>query len=202
MKLTKQWLCQFATARILAVGVLGLAAIGISAGQASADWNSFWHKFHVDTARNNAWPDPFNEADARDVVAPFEVMKQNGWKLHNTIGHDLFREGDGVLMASGTNRVRWIATQAPQSRRTIYVLKGHTHLETEARLASVRQTLTSINFDGAQPSVSLTSVEPAKHSGVWAAKISREGVAAIPKPQLPQTSASGTQSATIASGTQ
>ncbi|KAA1260923.1 hypothetical protein LF1_34650 [Rubripirellula obstinata] len=201
MKLTKQWLYRFVTARTLAVGVLALAAIGVSAGNASADWHSFWHKFHVDTARNNAWPDPFNEADARDTVAPFEVMKRNGWKLHNTIGHDLFREGDGVLMASGTNRVRWIATQAPESRRTIFVLKGNTHLETEARLASVRQTLSGMNLDGGQPSVAVTSVQPAKASGVWAAKISRDGIAATPRPQLPQTSSSGTQSAGVASGT-
>ena len=202
MTLTKQWLRQFAAARILAVGFLGLSLIAISAGDASADWSSFWHKFHVDTARNNAWPDPFNEADARDTMAPFEIMKQNGWKLHNTIGHDLFREGDGVLMASGSNQVRWIATQAPQSRRTIYVLKGHSRLETEARLASVRQTLSGMNLDGSQPSVEVTSVSPARASGIWAAKISREGVAAIPKPQLPQTSASGTQSAVTPSGTQ
>jgi hypothetical protein len=202
MKLTKQWLCRFSITRTLVVGALGLAAITISAGNADADWHSFWHKFHVDTARNNAWPDPFNEADARDVVAPFEVMKQNGWKLHNTIGHDLFREGDGVLMASGTNAVHWIATQAPPSRRSIYVLQGKTQLETEARLASVRQALASMNLNGDDPSVQVTSVEPAKASGVWAAKISRDGIAATPRPQLPQTSASGAQSVAVPSGQQ
>lgn len=207
MKLTNQWIRRIASAgricdgRVMIAAFVALVSCGISADHARADWNSFWHQFHVDTHRNNAWPDPFNEADARDVVAPFEVMKQNGWRLHNTIGNDLFREGDGVLMASGTNAVHWIATQAPASRRTIFVLKGQSPIETESRLASVRQTLNGMNLGGQQPNVVVTNVEPAKASGVWAAKISREGVAAIPKPQLPQTSAQGQASAGVANGT-
>ena len=118
MKLSKTSLCQIVTARLLASATLAVAAIAITAGSANADWSNFWHQFHIDTHRNNAWPDPFNEADARDVVAPFEVMKQNGWKLHNTIGHELFREGDGVLMASGTQR-RSLDRNASPSEQTI-----------------------------------------------------------------------------------
>ncbi len=104
---------------------MSLALAGWGCGSvAQADWDSFWHGVHVDYARVNAWPQPFNDVDARQARAPFEVMKQNGWRAHNTIGHELFRDGDAVLTAAGNRRVLWIASQAPMNRRTIYVLQG------------------------------------------------------------------------------
>ncbi len=96
--------------------------VATTATSASADWNHFWHGLHVGFHRNNAWPDPFNEVDAGNVIQPFEVMKANGWRMHNTIGHELFRSGDGALLAAGHKRVHWIASQAPTARRTVYVL--------------------------------------------------------------------------------
>jgi hypothetical protein len=93
--------------------LFALLGVCLFASNASADWHTFWHNVHVGTHRNNAWPDPFNEADAIQVVSPFERMKNNGWRVHNTIGHELFRGGDGALLASGNKRVEWISSQAP-----------------------------------------------------------------------------------------
>ncbi|MCG8651958.1 MAG: hypothetical protein MI861_19110 [Pirellulales bacterium] len=163
---------------------------------ATADWHEFWHNLHVGYYRNNAWPEPFNEVDALDVVAPFEIMKHNGWKMHNTIGHELFRDGDGALLASGSKRVQWIATQAPASRRTVYVLRGDSRRETQARVASVNQALASIQVVGPKPNVMITDVVPASAPGDWAVKINRERIEQIPPPRLPSTSSNGTQGAT------
>lgn len=179
---------------------LALLAVGVTGSSASADWHSFWHKVHVGFHRNNAWPDPFNEADALEVVTPFEIMKQNGWRLHNTIGHELFREGDGALLASGSRRVHWIATQAPVSRRSLFVLRGNTPEETKSRVASVHQTLGSLNLQGPPPEIMVTDVEPGASSGAWAVKVNREWLESLPSPQLPQTSASGQQSVTTPGG--
>ncbi len=170
--------------------VLTVVALGLFTSTASADWNSFWHGVHVGKARNNAWPDPFNEADAMQVVAPFEIMKNNGWRLHNTIGHELFRSGDGVLLASGNKRVEWIASQAPTNRRDVFVMRGSTQQETEARMASVRQSLASLNVPN-QPNVWVTDVEPATASGAWATQINRTWLQELPAPKLPSTSSSG-----------
>lgn len=171
-----------------------LLAIGMTVSSASADWHTFWHDMHVGFHRNNAWPDPFNEADAMDVVAPFEIMTHNGWKMHNTIGHELFREGDGALLASGSKRVQWIASQAPATRRSVYVLRGSTPEETQARVSSVRHTLTTLNLQGAAPPVMVTDIEPGTSSGAWATKVNREWLNHLPMPQLPKTSASGEDS--------
>jgi hypothetical protein len=166
---------------------------------ANAGWNEFWDKVKLGHKRNNAWPDPFTEMDARQTAAPFEVQKHNGWRLHNTISHELFREGDGVLLASGNERVRWIATQAPDARRSIYVLRGRTPEETQARVASVQETLASVQTVGAAPEVYVTDVSPGTASGAWANKINRDWLSNMPAPQLPSESASGTAGAATAS---
>lgn len=176
-----------------AQALLALMVVATTATSASAGWNEFWHGLHVGYYRNNAWPDPFNEVDAAQVVSPFEIMKANGWRMHNTIGHELFREGDGALLASGHKRVHWIATQAPSERRTVYVLAGNTDAETEARVASVRYTISKLHFNGADPSVLVTDVEPAAASGAWATKINREWLEHLTAPQLPTVSAGGNQ---------
>ena len=174
---------------------IALVAVTTSATSASADWYHFWHNLHIDFHRNNAWPDPFNEVDAASVIAPFEVMKANGWRMHNTIGHELFRTGDGALLASGHRRVHWIATQSPEARRTVYVLRGRNGAETEARVASVRSTIDSLNLGTAAPNVIVTTKEPATASGAWATKINREWLDHLTAPRLPSQSASGEQGA-------
>ncbi len=170
--------------------------LGGIADHALADWHSFWHSVHVDYQRNNAWPQPFTDDSMRQTVAPFDMMKQNGWRLHNTIGNELFRDGDGALLASGQNRVRWIASQAPADRRVVYVLRGRTGAETDARLASVRATLASVETNGPSPQLMITEIEPTTASGAWATQINREWLEAQPVPKLPSTSSTGSEGAT------
>ena len=170
--------------------------MGGATKHASADWHGFWHSVHVDYQRNNAWPQPFTDDSARQVVAPFEVMKHNGWRLHNTIGNELFRDSDGALLAAGYNRVNWIASQAPADRRVVYVLRGRTAEETDARLASVRDTLSRVQTSGPVAQLMITEIEPTTASGDRAVQINREWMGALPTPKLPSVSSTGTAGAT------
>jgi hypothetical protein len=174
-----------------AQALIALMIVATTATSASADWNHFWHNLHIGYHRNNAWPDPFNEVDAAKVYTPFDIMKSNGWRMHNTIGHELFRIGDGALLAAGSRRVHWIATQAPAARRTVYVLRGNSQMETDARVASVHQTLSGVHSGGPTPAVLVTDSEPATSSGAWATKINREWLEHLTAPRLPGQSSSG-----------
>ena len=127
-------------------------------------------------------------------------MKANGWRMHNTIGHEQFRQGDGALLAAGQQRVHWIATQAPTSRRAVYVLRGRSENETLARVASVRKSLSSMHVAGNPPAVLITDIEPATSSGAWATKINREWLENLAAPRLPQTTIDGEAGATTPSG--
>ncbi len=164
-------------------------------GEAKADWHSFRKGLHVAYARTQAWPQPFTDVDARHTTAPFDAMKHNGWRLHNTLGTELFRDSDAALVSAGHNRVRWIVSQAPGERRVIYVLRGRTPQETEARLASVRQSIAALNTPGAPPQLVVTDIEPTTASGAWATQINRDWMEALPEPKLPGTSATGSEGA-------
>lgn len=187
--------------RAALIALVATAGMAGTAPDASADWHSFWYKVRHGFHRNNAWPDPFNQADAVSVVAPFETMKANGWRMHNTIGHDHFRDGDGVLLGSGVHQLNWIATRCPDSRRNVYVLRGRTEKETEARLASVRESIDGMNLAANQSvGIYLTDQEPGSASGAWAVKINQDWLNGIPAPRLPEQSASGTAGISQAGG--
>jgi len=174
------------------VWAAGLALLGaLAPPSASADWDAFWHQVSVDYHRNNAWPHPFMEAAAAQTRAPFRVMTHKGWKLHNTIGHELFRSGDGALTPAGRSRVHWIASQAPPQRRVVHVLRGSSPAETEARLVSVRGTIDHLHFSGPPPHVVVTDVPPSTVGGAWATQINRKWLDSLPAPQLPAASTGG-----------
>lgn len=184
----------------LGQSLVALLIVATTASSAAADWDSFWHGIHVGYARNNAWPDPFNEVDAQQVIQPFEIMKANGWRMHNTIGHELFRDGDGALLAAGHKRVFWIATQAPPTRRAVHVLRGSNPAETQARVSAVEASLASMNIQGRPPEILITDVNPALSSGAIATKLNREMLENLPAPRLPAQTASGQQGITTPSG--
>lgn len=172
--------------------LIAAAMLVVTGTTASADWATFWQRVHVGFYRNTAWPDPFNEADAAQVVMPFEAMTRNGWRMHNTIGHELFRAGDGALLASGQKCVRWIATQAPPTHRDIFVLRGATPEETAARVNAVREAVDGLVLDGMEPQVFVTNVQPRTAPGARTTKIGREWLEQMPAPKLPDTTAAGT----------
>ncbi|KAA5544594.1 hypothetical protein FYK55_09780 [Roseiconus nitratireducens] len=176
--------------------LIAIALMSITTTSVQAGWHDFWHKVGVGYHRNNAWPDPFNEMDAMAVITPFETMKVNGWRLHNTIGAEQFRNSDGALLTAGQERLRWIATQAPPNRRQVFVLRGRTPDQTDARIASVKEALDRFNIRGPAPEIAIIDREPPTAPGNWATQINRTWLQQLPSPKLPGTSAAGTASAT------
>lgn len=182
----------FGTRRFLMTATL-MAFGSLFSQSADADWDAFWHSVHVDYHRNNAWPHPFWEAASAQTRAPFQVMTHNGWRSHNTIGHELFQSSDGALTPAGRGRVQWITSQAPEHRRVVHVLRGSNQRETEARLISVRTTIDNLHFAGPPPEVVVTNTQPATVGGAWANQINRKWLDSLPAPRLP-ASGSGSES--------
>lgn len=88
--------------------------------------------------RNVCWPRPYIYADRAAVAAPFGVMVNNGWRRNNLLGDHHF-EADGTkLTMAGQLKVRWILTQTPQHRRSIYVSQTLEQEQDAARLEAVQ----------------------------------------------------------------
>ncbi len=171
--------------------VLATLLSAFSGSSASADWNSSWTGFKTDTTRNNVWPQPFVDADLDGVRQPFEIMKHNGRRMHNTIGNEMFDADTSALTLAGARRVHWIASNTQESQRTVYVLRGRSEQETSQRIDAVNQTLASTHTRGSSPQVVITDVEPVTSSGAVATSITREWMKSLPKPKLPSNTATG-----------
>ena len=167
------------------------ACFGLIPDNASADWKTFWQEIHIGFHRNNDWPDPFNQADAQAVRKPFEIMKSNGWQLHNTIGHDLFRPEDGTLLTAGQRRLQWIANRAPASRRQVFIVRAATEEKTQARVNSVREAIAALSDHNNAPEIFVTDISPPTVSGIWATKINNAWFDNLATPKLPDQTTTG-----------
>jgi len=165
--------------------VVGLGSL-TSPGVARADWHSFWDRVHLDWHRNNAWPQPFSAMDRSFVRQPIALQIRNGWRMQNTLSDELFDMETQELTTAGKRKVRWIFTQAPPSRRTVYVLRGETDAMTRARLRSVRRAVANMQGVDADPrSVVLIGVPPRHGAGDYLDRIRRSYEASTPSPRLP-----------------
>ena len=102
----------------------------------------------TDWHRMNHWPKPFTLADRQALRAPFAIMIQNGWERQNTLGSYLFDPETHQILNVGKRQLHWIITQAPQSRRQVFVEEGATLDVTAARVDSVEQMIAEMTPNG------------------------------------------------------
>ncbi|MEO8496100.1 MAG: hypothetical protein ABI614_13600 [Planctomycetota bacterium] len=166
---------------------LVFAATIVTASVTQAGWDEFWGRVHLDFHRVNSWPQPFLYADKDLVRQPLILMTDNGWRMQNTLSDHLFDGETNSLTQAGSLKVRWIVTQAPPHRRTVFVLRGATPDATLARVDAVQEAITQIGPQGNRPDVLLTDVVPVGGSGDYFDAVDRALKDSIPPPRLPQS---------------
>ncbi len=144
-------------------------------------WNRVWRDYH----RNQAWPDPFIPIDRAAVKAPFLLMADNGWQRQNLLCEYHFTDDGQTLTEAGQYRVNWIATQAPQGRRTVFVQRGATPAATQARLEAVQQTIGHMVLVGPPPRVVESSMDSSGYAGDEVDAVSNSVGKTRPDPRLP-----------------
>jgi hypothetical protein len=121
--------------------------------------------------------------------APFVIMANNGWKLQNTIGDALFDNDTDTLNRAGELKVKWILTQAPECRRTVFVLVADSDVETQARVEAVQQYISRLIPTGGLPEVLLTDRDVEGVPGQYLDDIELSYRKTIPSPRLPASQA-------------
>ena len=174
----------------MAIAVFICAAM-LVAGEQSAKagikdkWHQFWSGVKADFHRVNRWPKPFLYPDREAVHAPFQQMIANGWQRQTTLGHHHFHPETDHLNSAGVEMVRWIMTQAPVSRRALYVTRGSNSQVTSRRVDAVQQAAVEFLPQGTLPEVLETNQSPA---GVPAELVYLKFVKyqqTLPPPRLP-----------------
>ena len=163
-----------------------LVATLAGASVCEAGWVEFWQRVKLDWHRMNAWPEPFLHADRELVRLPLIAMTDKGWQLQNTLSDHLFRLEDQSLTQAGALQVRWIVTQAPPHRRTVFVLRGPNQEASLDRVAAVQDVISRLVPEGPRPEVLLTDTIPVGGAGDYFDAVDRQRKQSIPQPRLPE----------------
>lgn len=167
---------------VLLACALGLAG---NCSYALGGWAEFWDRVHTDFHRNNCWPQPFQNTDRELTRAPLIVMTAAGWRLHNTLSDHFFNFEDQSINQAGELKIRWIVTQAPPHRRTVFVLRGSNAEATANRVAAAQRVIDRFVPDGPRPEVLITDIVPVGASGDYFDQVDRQLKQSIPAPRLP-----------------
>jgi hypothetical protein len=164
----------------------------LTAAPAEAQWfESFKQKVKIDYKRNKYWPEPFIWADRKAVIAPFSQMVANGWRRQNLLSDYHFNDTETQLNVAGEAKVRYILTQMPPSRRTIFVQRGLTGEETASRVNLVHHAALGIVPMGVMPNIAESDLP----NDGWPADdidaVARKFNATRPAPRLTSDKSSG-----------
>jgi nitrogen fixation protein len=180
------------------VSLLTLFALG---SIVTVTWGGdFWSRFKKDTHRNNYWPEPFATADRLAVREPFAIQTNNGWRLQNTIGDVYFEPDTQELNLAGQMKVKWVLTQSPMSRRTVYVMAATSDDVTMIRVDSVQRAISRYVPKGELPEVLLTDRDINGGSGDYYDAVDRALKESVPAPRLAPKSAPGSTGSTGSTG--
>ena len=138
----------------------------------------------TDVWRKNLWPLPFRGQDSLAVTSFFDIQRNNGWRLVNTLGTPMFDPETNQITDAGKAHLRWIMTNAPQHRRVVFVLKGQDAAQTAYRVESTQLAISEIVPVGNLPPIYLTDVESVGSSGAYQTAVYRAMVSTVPSPRL------------------
>jgi hypothetical protein len=129
--------------------IAAIVAIGGLVTSAHAVWiDDGAHYIKHGYRENKVWPWPYVCADRIAVREPFCMMINNGWRRQNLLGPHHFTANADKLTTAGELRVRWIMTQAPSQRRTIYIERDIDPAITAERLTTARSYASQVSPEG------------------------------------------------------
>ena len=92
------------------------------------------------SARNDAWPKPFNCYDKRSLHDIWQPMLAAGNETQQVLDHNFFTSSH-ELNRVGIDRVAGIALHGPASDRAVYVSRSADQAVDQARVAAIRNTI-------------------------------------------------------------
>lgn len=143
------------------------------------------------SARNAAWPKPFNCADRQLYHNVWNPMINAGWEDQCILTKTHFDDETGELTRYGVQQIGGMMMNMPQNRRVVFVQESVNQQETQERIAKVRDVI-STYYSQRGGVVQVSKRTPATQNGPRAELISNLAGESTPNPIIPI--ASGTSS--------
>lgn len=186
--------------RTLSVAVVFCAVAGTAQTLPAVFVDDAAHYVKSNYYANQQWPWPYQCPDRIAVREPFCVMVNNGWRRQNLLGQHYFKPGTNELTTAGELRVQWIMTQAPPSRRSIFIERTLDPGVTAQRVAIVREYASKVSMDGQMPQVEETYLISEGRPAAIVDATNTKFLQVMPPPVLPASTGSGSSSSSSSSG--
>lgn len=173
----------------------GCTTCGGNYGQTVEQPSAFWTNYY----RNVRWPMPFRAQDVSSVTSYFDIQRENGWRMHNTLGHAMFDQKN-CLTQAGKNHIQSILQDNPANRKIVFVLQGSNQQQTSARVQSTELAISEMLPVGDLPPVYVTDRDAPGSSGTYQSAIVQAMMTSVPTPRLNTGSSSGGSSSSGAPG--
>ena len=159
-----------------------------------------WRKIHAKakehaatvTARNSAWPKPFDCADRQLYTSMWAPMIDKGFEEQCVLTTNHFDPITGKLNTFGNHTVAGIMNNMPQARRTVFIHRDTDAELNQQRMKMVKQTINTFYGTDKLAKIEFSNELPVKLRGAEAEKITELWYAGKPAPIIPI--ASGTES--------
>jgi len=147
---------------------------------------------HLITARNDAWPKPFQCADRQRYHEMFAPMIDAGFEEQCLLNGSHFDSSTNELNAFGKHAVAGIMQNMPSHRKQVFVTRDANEAISAVRLANVESVVKTFYGQSAPAArVVFSAKEATSVSGVRAELISQKYVEGQPTPNIPISAGGG-----------
>lgn len=151
-------------------------------------------RFELVTARNYAWPKPFDCQSRQSYMAIWQPGFDAGWQVEHTLSDIHFDEKTNELSKVGKARVAGIMRNAPSHRRTIFIYQGAGELVTDERIQKTRDAIAEWWGFVETPQIFASTYNPEGMSGSHVYPVNDLFTKGIQPPKLSEASSSTTSS--------
>ena len=140
------------------------------------------------SARNQAWPKPFDCADRQLYFSIWEPMIDQGFEEQCVLTAAHFDPSTNQLNKFGQHAVAGIMQNMPSSRRTVFIHRDNNHQISELRRSAVRDTIQTFYGNSGPANIAFSQKRPVTTHGLKAAAIQDSLLGNLPTPVIPISS--------------
>ena len=164
-----------------------------------------WKKVHAKakehaatvTARNSAWPKPFDCADRQLYTSMWKPMIDKGFEEQCVLTSNHFDPLTSQLNTYGNHTVAGIMNNMPKARRTVFIHRDTDAQLNQQRMSMVKQTISTFYGTDKLAKIEFSNELPVKLRGSEAEKITELWYAGKPSPTIPVASGTESLNATV-----
>lgn len=154
-------------------------------GSYADGFEKFKEDFAKVTARNDAWPLPFNCWDRESYYSIWNQQYAHGLQVAHMLTAEYFDQNSNRLNRAGETRVAWIMQNSPVNDKQIFVYEDQTGPAMDQKMASVRDVVDRWYSHMGQVQIAKSQLTPNRIPASYQQTILEQATGSQPPPVIP-----------------